>query len=282
MNVSDEDFERCGKIITPRTGHLRIRGDPNHVTLKDGIYIILPRLRNKWLLSIYRDRCLSTNELEITVDPSAMAQMSNVGDIQANVNGWLEHQRDQLQNEPARRRINNPKISTFDIGFKLAGAREFLRRFATELEWPFPTWEIDQVHVQALAIRNSAMDHMVEMAYQAAAASGTRRVEIAKRKEVRFKSKEEFRTQIAFLLREPVCAITKLPLDMSFADSELAPSLDRRDSNGHYEPGNLQVVARFVNRWKSDDDQANFLRLIDLVRQDTGATPASGRDDRQR
>jgi hypothetical protein len=118
----------------------------------------------------------------------------------------------------------------------------------------------------------NAVDHMMEMAYQAAAASGTQRVEVAKNKEVRFASRNEFRAQIEVLLREPVCAITKLPLDMTFADSELAPSLDRRDSNGHYELGNLQVVARFVNRWKSDDDQANFQRLIDLVRR--GPDPA--------
>ena len=49
------------------------------------------------------------------------------------------------------------------------------------------------------------------------------------------------------------CAITNLPLqlDGQEQDKEFLPSLDRIDSNAHYEPGNLQVVCRFVNRWKS-------------------------------
>ncbi|MDR6453454.1 hypothetical protein [Variovorax paradoxus] len=274
MNVSNEDFRQCGKIIASHSGDLRVRSDPKNKILKDGIYIILPRLNNKWIMSIYRDRCLGTNELEVTVDPVAMAQMSSVTGIQANVYDWLEHQRDQLQNETARNRIKDSRINTFDIGFTLAGAHEFLRRFAKMLEWPFPTWEIDPTRTWLTATRKSAVDHMMEMAYQAAAASGTQRVEVAKKKEVRFESEEQFRAHIEVLLREPVCAITKLPLDISFADLELAPSLDRRDSNGHYEPGNLQVVARFVNRWKSDDNQANFQRLIDLLRGGPDPAPS--------
>lgn len=46
-------------------------------------------------------------------------------------------------------------------------------------------------------------------------------------------------------------------------------SLDRIDSNGHYEEGNLQVVCRFINRWKSDSDDAEFRRLVRLLQGDS-------------
>lgn len=63
------------------------------------------------------------------------------------------------------------------------------------------------------------------------------------------------------------CAITGLPLlAEDDADLERYPSLDRIDSEGHYEEGNLQVVCRFVNRWKGADDDVLFRRLIALVR----------------
>ena len=41
--------------------------------------------------------------------------------------------------------------------------------------------------------------------------------------------------------------------------------MDRIDSNGHYEFGNLQVVCQFVNFWKSDSDNSEFKRLLRLV-----------------
>jgi hypothetical protein len=69
--------------------------------------------------------------------------------------------------------------------------------------------------------------------------------------------------------QEGRCAITDIPmeLDDSFTDKELKVSLDRIDSNAHYEPNNLQLLCNFVNRWKSDDDNENFKRLIEKVQQ---------------
>jgi len=64
------------------------------------------------------------------------------------------------------------------------------------------------------------------------------------------------------------CAITQLPLqfDGEEDDKEMLCSLDRIDSDGHYEKDNLQIVCRFVNRWKNSSDDAEFRRLIDVVR----------------
>ena len=43
-------------------------------------------------------------------------------------------------------------------------------------------------------------------------------------------------------------------------------SLDRIDSSSHYAPGNLQIVCRFANEWKSSRDNTEFKRLIEVVR----------------
>lgn len=54
--------------------------------------------------------------------------------------------------------------------------------------------------------------------------------------------------------------------DGEYEDAEMLCSLDRIDSEGHYEAGNLQIVCRFVNRWKGSSDDDGFRRLIRVVR----------------
>jgi hypothetical protein len=64
------------------------------------------------------------------------------------------------------------------------------------------------------------------------------------------------------------CALTGIPLQFhgQQEDKNLLPSLDRIDSGGHYEAGNLQVVCQFINFWKADTDDKEFRRLLNLVR----------------
>ncbi|MDA4846734.1 hypothetical protein [Hoeflea poritis] len=99
--------------------------------------------------------------------------------------------------------------------------------------------------------------------------SGQQVTRTIKNKEVHF-TLQELENYVMALLesQERLCALTDLPLqlDGEHTDSEMLPSLDRIDSDGHYEEGNLQVVCRFVNRWKSDDKDENFSRLIAIVR----------------
>ena len=73
--------------------------------------------------------------------------------------------------------------------------------------------------------------------------------------------------------QDSCCAISGLPLqpDGQEDDPELRSSLDRIDSSGHYAPGNLQIVCRFINRWKSDSDDGEFRRLLNLLRVEDGA-----------
>ncbi len=116
----------------------------------------------------------------------------------------------------------------------------------------------------------ASIAHMAEQAKQTAAGSNGQVVErVLKNKEVRF-SEPELKEYIRDLIakQKSLCAITALPLQFhgEETDSEMLCSLDRIDSNGHYERGNLQVVCRFINRWKNDDDLENFRRLIKQIR----------------
>jgi hypothetical protein len=111
---------------------------------------------------------------------------------------------------------------------------------------------------------------MLEMAKQACGQSGIERVTIAKTKAFLFSDDFAFRSHVAALLlkQRNLCAITKLPLQFAgdCDDEERLASLDRIDSDGDYAPDNLQVVCRFVNRWKSDSSDEGFRRLIRLLR----------------
>lgn len=86
-----------------------------------------------------------------------------------------------------------------------------------------------------------------------------------KEKELRMNS-----YQLEHIVRELVeasrdcCAITGLPFEYE-GDGEntaMRPSLDRIDSSGHYEAGNVQLVCRFINFWKMATDDGEFRILL--------------------
>lgn len=67
--------------------------------------------------------------------------------------------------------------------------------------------------------------------------------------------------------QEGRCKLTGLRFQIGpEANEDYAPSLDRIDSDKHYEHGNLQVVCRFVNFWKGDRDNDVFKALLAALR----------------
>jgi hypothetical protein len=68
--------------------------------------------------------------------------------------------------------------------------------------------------------------------------------------------------------QEDLCALTGLALgyDGECNDKEMLASLDRVDSGGHYTPDNVQLVCRFMNRWKGADDEVLVRRLLSKLR----------------
>jgi hypothetical protein len=72
------------------------------------------------------------------------------------------------------------------------------------------------------------------------------------------------------------CAITGLEFEFEGDGKNLdfRPSLDRIDSEGHYEKSNVQLVCRFINFWKQASPDDEFRRLIKIV-QNQGAVSAT-------
>lgn len=65
------------------------------------------------------------------------------------------------------------------------------------------------------------------------------------------------------------CRLTGLPMLLCSPEggvNELVLSVDRIDSNRQYEPGNLQLVCWFINRWKGTTSQDQFMALIEILR----------------
>lgn len=118
--------------------------------------------------------------------------------------------------------------------------------------------------------RQRAILTMVVGAQDVAVRANGQKVErTAKNKDFAFATRQEAEAYIDGLMRaqDDVCALTGVALEFGVdARSDFKPSLDRIDSAGHYAPGNLQVLCWFANRWKNDDDNANFRQLIDIVR----------------
>lgn len=104
-------------------------------------------------------------------------------------------------------------------------------------------------------------------------ANGQQVTRNAKNKDFGFADRNELSGYIADLYdaQEGLCAVTGLALQFKGGeDHQLCCSLDRIDSAGHYEPGNLQLVCKFINMWKSNSHDAEFRRLIEVVRQSSG------------
>ncbi|GAC1043306.1 hypothetical protein [Rhizobium sp. No.120] len=122
-----------------------------------------------------------------------------------------------------------------------------------------------------LALELMPEKRMADTAFKTAQTSNGQKVErTLKNKEVRFLDRMALSNYISDLIaiQEGYCALTGLKLDYpeNGGDPELFCSLDRINSDGHYEQGNLQVVCRFANRWKGAGDDASFRRLIDAIR----------------
>ncbi|KWH04734.1 hypothetical protein WT58_21080 [Burkholderia territorii] len=118
-----------------------------------------------------------------------------------------------------------------------------------------------------------------QMAYTAMqttkSANGQDVTRTLKNKDMMFASQLELEEHIKDLAKQQqnLCAITSLQLQFMGVetDPEMLCSLDRIESSGHYERGNLQLVCRFINRWKSDSDNDEFRRLIKVL-QTSGLT----------
>lgn len=123
---------------------------------------------------------------------------------------------------------------------------------------------------RASARRSSRRDAWRTRFSTAVSANGQEEIRVVKVKNVvGFADEQELAAYVLELYDEQKgrCAISGIELqhDVGARDRELVCSLDRKDSAGHYERGNLQIVCCFVNRWKSDSSDEEFRRLFQMV-----------------
>lgn len=118
--------------------------------------------------------------------------------------------------------------------------------------------------------RQAAIDRMAATAAQTAAVANGQEVIVRKKAKNLLLAELDLQRHIEQLLDSQGnrCAITGLPLQFgdTLTDPAMLCSLDRIDSSKHYETGNLQIVCRFVNKWKSASNDAEFRRLIAVLR----------------
>ena len=139
------------------------------------------------------------------------------------------------------------------------------------VDWNVRAMESGHGAVISLGAKDRTVARMVAGAMETVRASGPPSLKIPKRKSMTFGNEHEFVDYVDSLVeaQEGLCALTDLPLqfDGEQSDSALLYSLDRIDSDGPYGPGNLQLVCRFVNGWKSDQPDDEFRRLMNMVRR---------------
>lgn len=145
-----------------------------------------------------------------------------------------------------------------------------LERWHSRSEWKEKADAAGRGAVTMFDARRRAIIDMARSAFRTAAYSNGQQVSrTVKDKDVLFPSEQHLTDYIDEILagQGGACAITRIQLQYygEHDDEELLCSLDRIDSDRHYEEGNLQVVCRFVNRWKSNAKDGDFRRLIALV-----------------
>jgi len=140
-------------------------------------------------------------------------------------------------------------------------------------EWKAKAENAKRAPVTYFDARRKTIVRMAAAAISVVAQSGDIALSVKKNKEFGFRDQFELEKYIDELLlaQDGLCALTGLRMvfDGDDGDQDLCCSLDRIDSNGHYERGNLQIVCKFANRWKSASDNDQFLRLIAKIRTAT-------------
>lgn len=114
---------------------------------------------------------------------------------------------------------------------------------------------------------------LASRALQAEQQSGKEKGGTYKVKDVEFESEDALVAHILDMFEHQggSCKLTALPMVLlgeggSVVEQECEASLDRVSSNGHYVAMNLQLVCKFINRWKGTAENAHMEQLLHLVR----------------
>lgn len=242
--------------------------------------------------AVYFSNNAPVHLIEFSLDAKRIA----IGEAEYNAfKSWLDNQKKDFGGNDARNHKLGKQVDWFRIGFSTYGdAVLFVQRLADERRhrlstsrWAVPNFTstiqaslpVRSNHTASDALTRistetwaSAALRMVKTAQKTTASSNGQVVlQTVKNKNNGFHSEEEFVGYVESLIEQQggCCAISGLHLhtDGALGDDEMKASLDRIDSDAHYEAGNLQVVCRFINRWKGADSDHQFKQMIEHMRQ---------------
>lgn len=124
-------------------------------------------------------------------------------------------------------------------------------------------------------MREVALTRMVETIFNTVSRSNGQVEERVVKNKTTDLNKEEMRAFLEEALDQenPRCAITGQRLLLSKADGShwLAPSVDRKDSNGHYTRDNMQIVSKAANFAKNDiapREVSGFFQALQYLEDD--------------
>lgn len=252
----------------------------------------------KQIASVYFGENSPGNEVEFALNFRLLEEDRR---MHATVKSWLDQKKLQLGTREANVHQRGNPVDWFRVGFEsLEQALKFLKQLrserfrsnradrwrvadehaASDMIGPFAAESDEEATAGRMPEKAGArhrewtqsVARMVATAEQTILQSnGEPALKSIKDKQSGFGSHGEFECYVQGLLETQGarCAISGLPLqrDEACNDPEMLASLDRIDSDGDYAPGNLQVVCRFINRWKGADDNALFSRLLGQLRE---------------
>lgn len=124
----------------------------------------------------------------------------------------------------------------------------------------------DDIKIKMIELRR-------EIINRAANANGQTEKTVVKNKEVfGFSSEQalhEFLVEL-WAKQKGICNLTGLPMQLQVekgTPNHMIVSVDRIDSDRHYSPDNLQLTCWFANRWKGTTPNAEFIDLLNRIRE---------------
>lgn len=208
-------------------------------------------------------------EIVITEKPCTGWQKKDANGRSLNWNALHPKAKDFLFTESTYQKLN-PDYAEYATDL-VQGSLEAMANFHSRDEWKKKEGNAKHGVVHVFSAKDKTIHRMVTTALQTCKNANGQLVEKRmKDKGFMFASEKDMAEHLSLLWDDQggICALTGLQM---VPDGEEDAgwhrcSLDRIDSDGHYEAGNLQLVCKFANMWKSNMPNETFLALIEQVR----------------
>ena len=209
-------------------------------------------------------------DIVITEKPCTGWSSRDLQGRRLNWNALHPKARDFLSTESTFQKLN-PDYGKYAKAL-VEGDVKLIQNFHDRLEWKTKEANSKQLSGKQSSYKEITIKRLVYTTLQTCKNSRGQLVDrTIKNKEFLFQSEKDLEEHLSLLWdkQEAICALTGLKMipDGMEDGGWHRCSLDRIDSDGNYEAGNLQLVCMFANKWKSDMSNETFLELIKEVKR---------------